>query len=130
MDMELQAIYQALGVSPAVYRYIGDAVFLQGALGGPDADDLLQGVVGGPHGGEELVPRQEVGGQSRPEVFAYGEAALERLRDRFADIDRTAEYNQAKVLHAMQQNRVNATHFAATTGYGYDDEARVSTNSP
>lgn len=59
-----------------------------------------------------------------PEVFAYGEAALERLRDRFADIDRTAEYNQAKVLRAMQQNRVNATHFAATTGYGYDDEGR------
>ena len=59
-----------------------------------------------------------------PEVFAYGEAALERLRDRFADIDRTAEYNQAKVLRAMQQNRVNATHFAATTGYGYNDLGR------
>ncbi len=59
-----------------------------------------------------------------PGVFAYGEAALERLRDRFADIDRTAEYNQAKVLQAMQKNRVNATHFAATTGYGYDDEGR------
>nr|WP_326209223.1 methionine gamma-lyase family protein [uncultured Oscillibacter sp.] len=59
-----------------------------------------------------------------PGVFAYGEAALERLRDRFVDIDRTAEYNQAKVLHAMQKNRVNATHFAATTGYGYDDEGR------
>ena len=72
--MELQATYQALGVSPAVYR--------------------------------------------------YGEAALERLRDRFAAIDRTAEYNQAKVLRAMQENRVNATHFAATTGYGYDDEGR------
>ena len=24
----------------------------------------------------------------------------------------------------MQKNRVNATHFAATTGYGYDDEGR------
>ena len=59
-----------------------------------------------------------------PEVFAYGEAALERLQDRFADIDRTAEYNQAKVLRAMQQYRVNATHFAATTGYGYDDDGR------
>jgi len=28
------------------------------------------------------------------------------------------------VLAAMQKNRVNATHFAATTGYGYDDEGR------
>lgn len=24
----------------------------------------------------------------------------------------------------MQKNRVNATHFAASTGYGYDDEGR------
>ena len=45
-------------------------------------------------------------------------------RGRFDAIDQTAEYNQAKVIAAMQKNRVNATHFAATTGYGYDDEGR------
>ena len=49
---------------------------------------------------------------------------IAELRDRFDAIDQTAEYNQAKVLAAMQKNRVNATHFAATTGYGYDDEGR------
>ena len=59
-----------------------------------------------------------------PAVYAYGEAAIARLRERFDAIDQVAEYNQAKVLHAMQKNRVNATHFAATTGYGYDDEGR------
>ncbi len=37
---------------------------------------------------------------------------------------RRGGYNQCKVLAAMQKNRVNATHFAATTGYGYDDEGR------
>ena len=59
-----------------------------------------------------------------PAVYEYCEAVLAGLKDRFARIDRTAEYNQGKVLAAMQKNRVNATHFAATTGYGYDDEGR------
>ena len=57
-------------------------------------------------------------------VFDYGEAAIARLTDRFAAIDARAEYNQQKVLAAMQKNRVNATHFAATTGYGYNDAGR------
>ena len=58
------------------------------------------------------------------EGLAYGEKILETLCPRFAEIDARAEINQAKVLAAMQKNRVNATHFAASTGYGYDDEGR------
>ena len=58
------------------------------------------------------------------QVLAYGEHILETLTERFAAIDRIAEINQGKVLAAMQKNRVNATNFAATTGYGYDDEGR------
>ena len=57
-------------------------------------------------------------------VYEFGEATLGGLTDRFREIDAVAEYNQCKVLAAMQKNRVNATHFAATTGYGYDDEGR------
>ena len=57
-------------------------------------------------------------------VYEYGEAVLQNLRERFDEIDRIAEFNQGKVLAAMQKNRVNATHFAATTGYGYNDEGR------
>ena len=57
-------------------------------------------------------------------VYNYGEAALKKLEDRFAEIDKIAEYNQAKVISAMQKNRVSATCFAATTGYGYDDMGR------
>ena len=58
------------------------------------------------------------------EVYEYGEKIIEKLRPRFDEIDRIAEFNQAKVLSAMQKNRVNAAHFAATTGYGYNDGGR------
>ena len=59
-----------------------------------------------------------------PAVYAYGEQALEGLKDRFAAIDRVAECNQAKVLRAMQKNRVSAACFVPTSGYGYDDFGR------
>ena len=59
-----------------------------------------------------------------PAVLAYGERVLATLSDRFAAIDANAELGQAKVLAAMQKNRVSAAHFAATTGYGYDDMGR------
>ncbi len=59
-----------------------------------------------------------------PAVYGYGESVLEKLRDRFDTIDKIAEYNQAKVLSAMQKHRVSAACFAGTTGYGYDDVGR------
>lgn len=59
-----------------------------------------------------------------PAVYAYGESVIEKLKDRFAAIDQVAEYNQSKVIAAMQKNRVSAACFAATTGYGYDDVGR------
>lgn len=58
------------------------------------------------------------------EVSCFCETILEGLKDRFEQIDRVAEYNQYKVLDAMRKNRVSAQHFAATTGYGYDDAGR------
>jgi len=59
-----------------------------------------------------------------PAVYAYGEQALEKLQARFAKIDQVAEYNQAKVIRAMQKNRVSAACFTASNGYGYDDFGR------
>lgn len=59
-----------------------------------------------------------------PAVYNYGEKVIASLQERFADIDQIAEYNQAKVIAAMQKNRVSAACFAATTGYGYDDVGR------
>ena len=57
-------------------------------------------------------------------VYNFGEQALVKLQKRFEEIDKIAEYNQAKVISAMQKNRVSAPCFAATTGYGYDDVGR------
>lgn len=57
-------------------------------------------------------------------VLAYGEAVLERLRERFGEIDRVAEYNQLKVLRAMQKNQVSEACLLGTTGYGYNDLGR------
>ena len=59
-----------------------------------------------------------------PVVYAYGEKVIAGLRERFDEIDKVAEYNQAKVLSAFRKNRVSATCFAASTGYGYNDEGR------
>ena len=59
-----------------------------------------------------------------PEVYTFGEEILRSLEDRFQGIDATAEFNQAKVLRAMRTNRVNATCFAQSTGYGYNDMGR------
>ena len=57
-------------------------------------------------------------------LYAHGAALLDGLRDRFAAIDAVAEANQAKVLYAMQRNRVDAACFHGSTGYGYDDAGR------
>ena len=58
------------------------------------------------------------------QVLRFGQEVLEGLTDQFRHIDQVAEFNQAKVIATMQKNRVNATHFNLSTGYGYDDEGR------
>ena len=72
---------------------------------------------------KELIELYEGMGISSA-VYNYGEKTLITLQERFAEIDKIAEYNQAKVIAAMQKNRVSAACFAATTGYGYDDMGR------
>lgn len=57
-------------------------------------------------------------------VCRYGEKIEEELKSRFEEIDSVAEYNQLKVLKAMQDARISDIHFAATTGYGYNDLGR------
>ena len=59
-----------------------------------------------------------------PEVYEYGEQTLVSLKDRFDEIDKTAEYNQLKVLKAMQDCRVSEACLLGTTGYGYNDVGR------
>lgn len=48
----------------------------------------------------------------------------ERLQDRFKEFDEKAEYNQLKVIKAMQEARVSDVHFSASSGYGYNDLGR------
>ncbi len=62
-------------------------------------------------------------GISQP-VFQFGNQVLEGLKERFAQIDAVAEYNQCKVLHAMQKNHVSEACLLGTTGYGYNDIGR------
>lgn len=58
------------------------------------------------------------------EVYEFGEKIIDGLKERFDKIDKTAEYNQCKVLAAMKKNRVDVACFAASTGYGYNDLGR------
>ena len=57
-------------------------------------------------------------------VYNFGKEVLGGLKERFEKIDEVAEYNQMKVLNAMQECKVSDVHFAATTGYGYNDLGR------
>jgi len=58
------------------------------------------------------------------EVYEYGEVILKELKQRFEEIDERAEYNQLKVLKAMQDNQVSEACLLGTTGYGYNDIGR------
>ena len=69
---------------------------------------------------EELYREMGISGP----VFRFGQQILRALEERFREIDAVAEYNQLKVLRAMQKNRVSAEHFNGSTGYGYNDSGR------
>ena len=58
------------------------------------------------------------------EVYDYCDNIIKSLHDRFEEIDMNAEYNQMKVIKAMQDNKVAEMHLSGTTGYGYNDDGR------
>ena len=57
-------------------------------------------------------------------VYEYGEKIWEALSGRFQEIDRISEYNQLKVIAAMQNQKVSEACLLGTTGYGYNDLGR------
>lgn len=57
-------------------------------------------------------------------VYRFGEQVSDSLQDRFQEIDNMAEYNQLKVVCAMQKNKVSEACLLGTTGYGYNDLGR------
>lgn len=58
------------------------------------------------------------------EVYAFGEKIWDSLKDRWEEIDALSEYNQLKVIKAMQKNKVSEACLLGTTGYGYNDLGR------
>ena len=70
-----------------------------------------------------MINMYEALGISR-ELIEYSEKITAKLKNRFEVIDNVAEYNQMKVLSAMQKNRVSSECFMDTTGYGYNDAGR------
>lgn len=58
------------------------------------------------------------------EVYEYGQKTQSRLKERFEAIDEIAEYNQLKVIRAMQKHKVSAECFMTSNGYGYNDLGR------
>ena len=58
------------------------------------------------------------------EVYDYCDNIIKSLHDRFEEIDKNAEYNQMKVIKAMQDEKVAEMHLSGTPGYGYNDDGR------
>ena len=77
---------------------------------------------------EDLKRQYELFGISE-KVYAFGEEILSSLQERFRQIDETAEYNQLKVIFAMQECSVSEACLLGTTGYGYNDLGRDTLES-
>jgi cystathionine beta-lyase family protein involved in aluminum resistance len=63
------------------------------------------------------------------EIIDYVNEKEKLILDKFKDIDSIKEYNQYKVINAMQINKLSATDFYWTTGYGYGDIGREKVES-
>ena len=59
-----------------------------------------------------------------PAIERAADRALSEAQEAFSRIDANTDYNQQKMLAAFLKNRVSESHFAASTGYGYDDRGR------
>ena len=73
---------------------------------------------------EDVIKKQyeELGISEK--VYTFGHQIEASLKERFDAIDTIAQYNQLKVIRAMQKNRVSAECFQTSSGYGYDDVGR------
>lgn len=58
------------------------------------------------------------------EIIEFSNRIIYELKDKFEEIDKIAEYNQLKVIKAMQDCKVNSDCFQYSSGYGYNDYGR------
>ena len=73
---------------------------------------------------ETIIIQQYLKMGIQKEVYDFGHSIEAGLKERFEQIDKMAEYNQLKVIHAMQKNKVSAECFNQSSGYGYNDLGR------
>ncbi|WP_252503530.1 methionine gamma-lyase family protein [Sporosarcina sp. Marseille-Q4943] len=58
------------------------------------------------------------------EIETKAEETEQKLAPYFRKVEKTAFYNQRKVLAAFRKNMVSDFHLTGSTGYGYDDSGR------
>lgn len=73
---------------------------------------------------EEMMKQQYLDMGIESSVYDFCHSIETDLKERFEQIDRTAEFNQLKVIRAMQKNKVSAECFNTSSGYGYNDLGR------
>ncbi len=71
---------------------------------------------------EQLIRKYDISNK----VLELYERAINDVKDKFEALDEIREYNQLKVLNAMQEERISEAHFTNSTGYGYGDIGRDS----
>ena len=64
-----------------------------------------------------------------PKIIEFVNRIEDKLQDRFKEFSDIAQYNQVKILKAMQEEGLKATDFNWTTGYGYGDIGRDKVES-
>lgn len=73
---------------------------------------------------EEMMKEQYLSMGIDENVYNFGNFIEKSLQERFEKIDKIAEFNQLKVIRAMQKNKVSAECFNTSSGYGYNDLGR------
>ncbi|MBK5242712.1 methionine gamma-lyase family protein [Clostridium sp.] len=60
------------------------------------------------------------------EILGLYELAIQDVQSEFIKLDEIREFNQLKVLTALQDERISDSHFTNSSGYGYGDIGRDS----
>lgn len=59
-----------------------------------------------------------------PKILEAADTVMEQIQPTLAEIDKTTEYNQQKMMAAFNEAGISESHFVASTGYGYGDRGR------
>ena len=65
----------------------------------------------------------------KEDIIDYVSDREKVIEDKFISIDKIKEFNQYKVISALQESKLGSTDFYWTTGYGYGDVGREKVES-